>query len=223
MLINQVSIFKTIYYNLKLFRFSDAIRLPLVIGKKTTVDLKRNDLVIKAKIKPGLIAFGIGGSPDLYSFESHRNYIGVKNCGVIEFHGKAHFAIHTSCFAAGGKIVFGDGFSSNVGCKISSTKEIKFGADCLLGGNVVVRDSDGHKVYDLSADTDKQYHEMEKPVKIGNHVWIGNNASVLKGVEIGNECIVGYGAIVTKPMKTAHCLIGGVPGKVLKNNIAWER
>ena len=223
MLICQISILKTLYYNFKLFNLSDAIKLPLVIGKKTTVDLKRNELVIKAKIRPGLVAFGIGGSPDLYSFESHRNFIGVKNGGVIEFHGKAHFAIHTSCFAAGGKIVFGDGFSSNVGCKISSTKEIKFGTDCVLGGNVVVRDSDGHKVYDLATDADKRYHEMEKPVKIGNHVWIGNNASVLKGVQIGDGCIVGYGAILTKSMENTHCLIGGAPGKVLRQNIAWER
>ena len=223
MIVNQIAFLKTIYYNLKLFKFRDAMKLPLIIGRHTKVELKRGDIILRSEAKPGLITFGIGGSPDLYCFESHKNYLGVKDGGKIEFEGKAHFAIHTSCYAAGGGIFFGDKFSSNVGCRFSSAKGIEIGAECLVGGNVVIRDSDGHKVFDCLSNGKKRYHEGEKPVIIGKHVWIGNNVSILKGVTIGDGCIVGYGTVVVKPVKDTNCLIGGVTGTVIKREIEWQR
>lgn len=222
MLINQVDFFKTLYFNLKLFKLSDALKFPLIIGKRTKVELKRGDIILPDKISLGLISFGIGGSSDLYYFESKRNYLGVKNGGTIIFKGKAHFAVHTSCYSAGGKIIFGEKFSSNVGCKFSSIKGIEFGNECLLGGNVIIRDSDGHKVFDMYCKQER-YHISEKEIKIGNHVWIGNQVSILKGVVINEGCIIGYGTILTKSIKENNCLIGGVPGSVLRNNISWKR
>lgn len=223
MIIFQIAIIKTIYYNFKLFKISDAIRFPLIIGKKTKVNLKRGDLSIKSNIRLGMISFGIGGSKDLYYFESHKNFLGVNNGGKIIFRGKAHFAIHTSCFASGGTIVFGDRFSSNVGCKISAVNRIEFGRECLLGGKVVVRDSDGHMVFDLTQSGERNYHSVNKPVVIGNHVWIGNESVLLKGVTIGDGCIVAYGSIIPKSILLKNCIIGGVPGKILKKNVSWER
>lgn len=223
MLINQVAIIKTIIYNFKLFKFADACKFPLILGKRTKVELKKGDIILPEMVTTGLISFGIGGSADLYYFENRRNYFGVKNGGKIEFKGKAHFAVHTSCFSSGGNLIFGDKFSSNVGCKISTVKSIVFGNECLLGGNVVVRDSDGHLVYDLPQNDDLQIHQSEKAVHIGNHVWIGNEASILKGVTIGDGCIVGYGAIVPKSVDEKNCLIGGIPGRILKRNISWKR
>lgn len=223
MLINQVAILKTIVYNFRLFKFSDACKLPLILGKRTKVELKKGDIVLPEVVTTGLISFGIGGSADLYYFENRRNYLGVKNGGRIEFKGKAHFAVHTSCFSSGGILTFGDKFSSNVGCKISTVESIEFGNECLLGGDVVVRDSDGHVVYDLPQNEDSHVHESEKAVNIGNHVWIGNKASILKGVTIGDGCIVGYGAILTKSVDEKNCLIGGIPGRILKRNVSWKR
>lgn len=39
---------------------------------------------------------------------------------------------------------------------------------------------------------------MEKPIKVGNNVWIGGNVAVLPGVTIGDNVVIGAGSIVNK-------------------------
>ncbi|MDE7203257.1 MAG: hypothetical protein K2O91_15450, partial [Lachnospiraceae bacterium] len=53
------------------------------------------------------------------------------------------------------------------------------------------------------------------PIKIGAHVWIGSNATVLPGVTIGDYAVVAAGAVVTRDVP-AMTVVGGVPAKVLK-------
>ena len=62
----------------------------------------------------------------------------------------------------------------------------------MLGGNCVIRDSDGHAVMDMDA---KGFNKRQKSAKvtIGNHVWLANNSSVLKGVDIADNVILAYG------------------------------
>jgi acetyltransferase-like isoleucine patch superfamily enzyme len=59
------------------------------------------------------------------------------------------------------------------------------------------------------------------PIVIGDHVWIGANATVLKGVTIGNNVIIAAGAVVTKDIPE-NCIAAGVPAKVIRSNIKWE-
>ena len=62
---------------------------------------------------------------------------------------------------------------------------------------------------------------MSKPVHIGNHVWIGRSAIILKGVTIGAGAIVGAGSVVTRDVP-ARSLVAGNPAKVIKENVEWE-
>lgn len=223
-IITQISIIKTLYANFKSLPIKQAIKLPIIIGRHTSLDIIRNGIIIDAPIKPAMITFGLGGSPDLLNYESRKNYLGIKQGGKIMFKGKAHFAPHVSCLALGSNIIFGAGFSSNNGCRFSSCAGIEFGEKCLLGGNVVVRDSDGHKVFDIDKDGNKtQEHINKAPVIIGNHVWIANNVSILKGVTIGSDTIVSYGSIVIKAIQGEHQIIAGYPAKCIKQYIDWER
>ncbi len=57
---------------------------------------------------------------------------------------------------------------------------------------------------------------------IGNHVWIGENALILKGVKIGDNSIVGAGSVVTKDVPN-NSIVAGNPARIIKNNINWER
>jgi acetyltransferase-like isoleucine patch superfamily enzyme len=62
---------------------------------------------------------------------------------------------------------------------------------------------------------------MTKPVHIGNHVWIGMNVMILKGVTIGDGAIIAAGSVVNRDVPE-RCLAGGVPAKVIKENVQWE-
>jgi acetyltransferase-like isoleucine patch superfamily enzyme len=63
-------------------------------------------------------------------------------------------------------------------------------------------------------------------VRVGNNVWIGYGASILRGVTIGDGAVVGTYAVVTKDVP-ANAVVGGVPAKVLRmrepsDRLTWE-
>lgn len=219
----QANIPKTILMNFKLFPIRTAIKLPLLIGKHSSVKIKRGGISIDGNIRPGMIAFGVGGSPDLIRYESRKNVFWVQNGGRVVFKGRAHFATHANVLVSGSKLEFGKGFGCNVGCRFSSVAGVTFGEDCLLGGSCVVRDSDGHKVFDCNEEFEKTLpHASSKEIFIGDHVWIANNSSVLKGVSIDSNNIISYGSLVVKPVEGQYQIIAGTPAKVVKRNIIWE-
>jgi len=61
-----------------------------------------------------------------------------------------------------------------------------------------------------------------KPIKIGNHVWVGKGCAILKGVTIGDGAIVGAHSVVTKDIPP-RTLVAGVPAKIIKENVNWKR
>lgn len=97
-------------------------------------------------------------------------------------------------------------------------KEIKIGKDCMIAKEVEIRSGDSHSIID-----DKfQRINHAKNILIGNHVWIGNRAIILKGVEIGDNSIIATGAIVTSNVPI-NVISGGIPSKTIKENINWKR
>ena len=53
-------------------------------------------------------------------------------------------------------------------------------------------------------------------IKIGNNVFIGNDAIIMPGVSIGNNCIIAAGSIVTKSIPD-NSVAAGVPCRVIKS------
>jgi len=55
-------------------------------------------------------------------------------------------------------------------------------------------------------------HDM---VKIGSGCWIGQNVTILPGVELGDNVIVGANSLVNKSFGS-NVIIGGIPARVIK-------
>ena len=91
---------------------------------------------------------------------------------------------------------------------------VTIGTGCVIGVGVSIRDTDGHHLLPSN-------EEITKPVTIKDHVWIGANATILKGVTIGEGAVIAAGAVVTKDVPP-YTLYGGVPAKLLKENITWH-
>src|SRR5699024_8406794 len=60
--------------------------------------------------------------------------------------------------------------------------------------------------------------EFGKPVTIGRNVWIGGRAVINPDVTIGHNVVITSGAVVTKDMP-ANVIVGGIPSKVIKQNV----
>ena len=111
------------------------------------------------------------------------------------------------------KLELGSGFcNSNV--KIRCSRNIKIGNNVAISHDVTIMDSDAHEVL-------YENYLMTKPVIIGDNVWIGSRAIILKGVIIGNGAIVAAGSVVTRDIPD-NCLAGGVPAKIIKYNVKWK-
>lgn len=81
------------------------------------------------------------------------------------------------------------------------------------------RTGDSHSIVNLLGDR----INASKDIVISNHVWIGHKVHINKGVKIKEDSIVATGAIVTSPIEEANVIIGGVPAKIIKRNINWDK
>lgn len=109
-----------------------------------------------------------------------------------------------------GKIVIGDAVMISPGTRISASDEIRIGNGCMFANGAHITDSDWHGIYDR-VNRDPEI----KPIIIEDNVWVGDHATVLKGVTIGKNSIVAACAVVTKDVP-ANVIVAGNPAKVVK-------
>ena len=111
------------------------------------------------------------------------------------------------------KVSLGDYSGLGVNSKIYGTCTI--GSHVMMGEDVTVI-TRNHRFDRTDIPMMEQGFEEERPVVIGNDVWIGDRAMILPGVEIGDGCIIAAGAIVTRSIP-AYSIAAGVPAKVIKS------
>ncbi|MEY2988034.1 MAG: hypothetical protein RJB13_1555 [Pseudomonadota bacterium] len=126
-------------------------------------------------------------------------------------------------------------------CRISAREKISIGHRALLSWNVFLQDYDSHptlpeiraeqvkricrRFYPRLSNTAPQENEdvlqrwmpPSAPIVIGDDVWIGSGAIVLKGAQIGHGSIVASGAVVTAGIYPDRCILAGNPARVIKS------
>lgn len=109
----------------------------------------------------------------------------------------------------GKNITIGKEVFINSGCHFQDQGGIEIGDGALIGHNVVLATIN----HDLNPKGNRKNHYA--PIRIGAHVWIGSNVTVLPGVTIGDWAVVAAGAVVTRDVPSMT-VVGGVPAKILK-------
>ena len=130
----------------------------------------------------------------------------------LEMNGE--FRIYTRCTISINKdatLILGNSYS-NFNLNLACFDRIEIGDGVEISENVTIRDSDNHSI---------NGQEVSKPVKIGDNVWIGINATILKGVSIGDGAVIAAGAVVTKNVPKG-ALVGGVPASLIKEKVEWK-
>lgn len=98
---------------------------------------------------------------------------------------------------------------------VLAARRLELGEDALIAWDTFLTDSDGHEVGGQAPGGE---------TVVGDHVWLGAGAKVLKGARIGDGCIVAAGAVVTAGRYPARSLLAGVPAKVVRKGIPdWRR
>ena len=110
------------------------------------------------------------------------------------------------------KTTIGDNSGIGIDCKLYGT--VSIGSDVMMGPECYIY-SYNHATFDVNIPMRIQGFEEEKPVVIGDDVWIGSRVTILPGVKIGKGVIIGASAVVTKSVPD-YAVVGGNPAKILK-------
>lgn len=166
-------------------------------------------------------------------FSGNSNVIELNNCEVyncvIFLRGRGHKLIiekgarlhnlwikiigNENTVHIGSKSSFGSGHIIAGGKGTS----IRIGENCMIADGVDIWSTDTHSIIQNEVLINEP-----ASISIGNHVWIGKDVAVLKGVTIGDNAVVGMRSLVTKNIK-ANTLNVGFPAKEIKQEINWNR
>ncbi len=104
----------------------------------------------------------------------------------------------------------------NHNATIIAANNMKIGNGLLISRNVVIFDSDFHKIL----DHDGNQLNAPRNIEIGDHVWIGVNATLLRGTRIGKGAVIAAGAVVGGKIKEGT-MAAGNPARSY-SEIQWE-
>lgn len=107
---------------------------------------------------------------------------------------------------------------------VSIGDRVSFGGNVLLYGTAPIEIGDNtmiayHVIFHTSTH-DYTDHPMwtkriDRPIKVGKHVWIGTGAIILPGVIIGDYAVVAAGSVVNANVPEG-AIVGGNPARILK-------
>ena len=91
------------------------------------------------------------------------------------------------------QLTIGDNVFFNNNCVLTCREKIEIGNNITFGPNVVIFDHD----HDYKSK-ERQTKFICDSIKIEDNVWVGANASILKGVTIGKNAVIAAGAVVSQ-------------------------
>lgn len=94
---------------------------------------------------------------------------------------------------------------------------VDIGERCIVAENVALRSGDSHSVLDAEG----KRTNPSRSIHVGNHVWVGHRAIILKGSSIADDSVVGSGTLVAGQVFPAGSEIVGNPARILKEHITW--
>ncbi|HEY6732074.1 MAG TPA: acyltransferase [Solirubrobacterales bacterium] len=110
-------------------------------------------------------------------------------------------------------------------CTISAYQRVRIGNECVIADRAMFIDFD-HGMVEVERPIRLQ-GIYKRDVEVGNNVWIGYGACVLRGVSIGDNSVIGTNSVVTKDVP-ANAVVGGIPARIIRmreapQELRWER
>jgi acetyltransferase-like isoleucine patch superfamily enzyme len=121
---------------------------------------------------------------------------------------------HEGVVSIGAKTVIGQE------CTISAFQHVSIGRECVIADRVMMIDFD-HGMVEVDRPIRVQ-GIYKRDVRVGNNVWIGYGACILRGVTIGDNAVIGTNAVVTHDVPD-NAVVGGVPARVIRMREAPRR
>jgi acetyltransferase-like isoleucine patch superfamily enzyme len=117
---------------------------------------------------------------------------------------------HEGNLRLGAKVVMG--YANTVNCYL----DVEIGQNSLLGDRIYVCDFD--HVYERADVPIRKQGLVKSPVRIGEDVWVGEKATILRGADIGAGSVIGSQTLV-KGRVPPFSIVVGTPGRVIASRL----
>jgi len=210
----RTSLWKTLWVNFSLLPVKQAWRLPFFVAHGVEIQSLKGSAEV-ALNRPNVVQIGY-----------HR--VGVISRHVptvLEIKGKwivdgRAFLGHGSGISVieGGCLHFGDGFQITSSSRIVCKKFIRIGKNVLCSWDATIMDTDLHHVSDAEGND----LNPDQEITIGNDVWIGLGALIVKGSRIPDGSVVGARCLTNKRLEEDNAIYVGSPAQCIRSGIRWE-
>lgn len=212
----KINIYKTLYFNFKCLPFAQAVRFPFIIYRHVNIKSLSGKIVFTGSVHSGMAKVG-NERLGTQVASTNKTVLGID--GTLVLNGSFNIGSGTKIgIGREGKLVLGKNFNVTGASEIICDKEIVFGEECLLSWDILIMDTDFHPIFN-------EYGELQnpqKPIHIGNNVWIGCRSTILKGVSIADNSVIASNSTIRKNCEKASCLYGD-GAKLLKESIIWRK
>jgi acetyltransferase-like isoleucine patch superfamily enzyme len=162
-----------------------------------------------AQLRIGLGPFGATSRHDV-------SVVRVRPGASLDVYGVVSLQRGVRVVVDSGALRIGHGTNVNGLSKIFVGSAVTIGRFCTISWDAQITDNDFHAI-----SVDGVAQPMTAPVVIGDHVWIGTGAIVLKGVTIGDGAVVAAHAVVTSDV-AAGDVVAGVPARPVGRADGWS-
>jgi len=195
-----------------------------------TINGDNNKIVIGSNTKIGIAKFTIkgngntiiiGGNCEIGLKRGFTYFVNDVSNSTVNIENNVRMRGSVLMRTGGGTLNIGKGtIIVKTEFAVMEGKTISVGEGCLFSEEITVHTSDYHSIIDIASGKRINYG---KDVMIGERVWVCRGAKILKGTQIPADTIVANGAIVNGKFSETNTIIGGVPAKVIKRGIKWDR
>ncbi len=211
---------KTLYFNFRMFPFEVALKLPVYFYGSVKFASLKGSISISGPLSAGMVGFG-----QTYELLSRSKGTALLHLdGSLQFNGKAQFGKDYTIFVGPGAVCrLGDMAGMGNSGKLICHELIQFGQYVRIGYESQVLDSHFHQMVDTATNTKLP---MTSPVFLGSYNYLGHRVTIMPGSATPDRCTVASNSMCNKDYRHlgTNILIGGIPAKLLKNNISrdWE-
>lgn len=196
----EIDICKYIYYNYFCKKIERKGTYKLYPYRGTKIELHKNSKVIlNGNLRIG--THKVSGS-------KAETYCLLYESSILEINGEADIAYGSMIQAHTNSIIRIGQAHINSYSTIIADKSITVGNDNLISRYVVIFDSDFHPVF----GEDGQRTNKPEAVILDDHVWIGVNATILRGSHIKSGAVIGANALITGDVKE-KALMSAIPAR----------
>lgn len=184
---------------------------------RISLDIQGKNNIVKIaplRNRKGKLLIRIAGNSNVIDIQEDCGISGCVQIVLGQIHPNFGAISHAKCYI-GKSCTFE---SCNI-ITFNSNAQIHIGNNCMVSYGVNIYHTDAHPILDVKS------HEIINKVKtlsIGDHVWIGANATILKNTSIAHDCIICWGGTVSGCFSEPYCAIAGNPGRIVKKGITWD-